>query len=422
MSTKGAATFVCCVVRGRVRRSAATRRRDRSAAANRHGCRADSRSADVVQRAGESVRERSNGDGRRATTVRPLQLFRMSWRARRWRHGTEPARRRLDLRQQRRTDLQLDRGGTRARDAVVADPPDSGSDVEARRLHQIASDPERTPGAADSIEDLFMSRSTVTHAVSLALLLFAAGCSKPASSPGETQAGAAADLDRPPQSGGARPNARDLPSSDDLKKWLRAAPGIEGEAGGLFSGKMEWGTIVNRQGEICATAVATDDPASAWPGSQAISKAKAYTANAYSTDDTPLSTARLYTLTQPGHSLWGVAEPNPFRADCLVGSERHERDEREDLRRIDRVWRRRAALQGQDPGRRARHQRRHGLRRSRDRETCSSPRAVGSRKGGIRRRHRLHVCRRRVTFAHPLCANTWRNGKKLGDEAKAAGY
>ena len=31
-----------------------------------------------------------------------------------------------------------------------------------------------------------------------------------------------------------------------------------------------------------------------------------------------LSTARLYTLTQPGHSLWGVGEPNPFRADCLV--------------------------------------------------------------------------------------------------------
>ena len=56
---------------------------------------------------------------------------------------------------------------------------------------------------------------------------------------------------------------------------------------------MEWGAIVNREGEICVTAVATDDPASAWPGSQAISKAKAYTANAYSTDEAPLSTARL---------------------------------------------------------------------------------------------------------------------------------
>jgi len=25
-------------------------------------------------------------------------------------------------------------------------------------------------------------------------------------------------------------------------------------------------------------------------------------------------------------------------------------------------------------------------------------------------------------FAHPFCANTWRNGQKLGDEAPAAGY
>jgi hypothetical protein len=25
-------------------------------------------------------------------------------------------------------------------------------------------------------------------------------------------------------------------------------------------------------------------------------------------------------------------------------------------------------------------------------------------------------------FAHPLCANTWRNGEKIGDEAGASGY
>src|SRR3982750_2506981 len=25
-------------------------------------------------------------------------------------------------------------------------------------------------------------------------------------------------------------------------------------------------------------------------------------------------------------------------------------------------------------------------------------------------------------FTHPLCANTWRNGKKIGDEANATGY
>ena len=133
-----------------------------------------------------------------------------------------------------------------------------------------------------------MSRSTVTYAVTLILLLFAAGCSKTGIQPSAKHRRAPLPIwiGRLNPAAPAR-NARDLPSSDDLKKWLRTAPGVEGEAGGLFSGKMEWGTIVNRQGEICATAVATDDPASAWPGSQAISKAKAYTANAYSTDDAP---------------------------------------------------------------------------------------------------------------------------------------
>ena len=55
----------------------------------------------------------------------------------------------------------------------------------------------------------------------------------------------------PASSRRGRAKCSDLPSSGDLKKWLRAAPGVEGEAGGLFSGKMEWGAIVNRQGEIC---------------------------------------------------------------------------------------------------------------------------------------------------------------------------
>ena len=153
--------------------------------------------------------------------------------------------------------------------------------------------------------------------VSLNVLVFT-GCSSQPQTRAETQPGAAADLDRPPYAGAAQAECRDLPSAVTLRKWVRSAPGVEGEAGGLFSGQMEWAAIVNRQGEICATAVATDDPASAWAGSQAVAKAKAYTANAYSTDGAPLSTARLYTLTQPGHSLWGVAEANPFRADCLA--------------------------------------------------------------------------------------------------------
>src|SRR5207253_11218016 len=72
-------------------------------------------------------------------------------------------------------------------------------------------------------------------------------------------------------------------------------------------------------GEICSFVTSTADPSQVWPGSQAIAKAKAYTANAFSLDqDTdgtpypgfPLSTANLYTFTQPGHSLWSLGQSN----------------------------------------------------------------------------------------------------------------
>ena len=165
-----------------------------------------------------------------------------------------------------------------------------------------------------------MNSYWIRTAAAIALACVAVACANTQSqqqSPAETQAGSAGDQSRGPRAGAADASCRDLPSRDDLRKWLRQAPSVEGEAGGLFSGKMEWAAVVNRQGEICAVAVATDDPASAWPGSQAIAKAKAYTANAYSTDTLALSTARLYTLTQPHHSLWGVAEPNPFNPDCI---------------------------------------------------------------------------------------------------------
>jgi uncharacterized protein GlcG (DUF336 family) len=67
---------------------------------------------------------------------------------------------------------------------------------------------------------------------------------------------------------------------------------------------------VNRDGEICTYVTSTSDPKQVWPGSQAIAKAKAYTANAFSLDSLALSTARLYTFTQPGHSLWSLGQSN----------------------------------------------------------------------------------------------------------------
>ena len=251
-----------------------------------------------------------------------------------------------------------------------------------------------------------------------------AGCSagSRSSSPAETQTGSASGLNQPPQAGAAASRCTDLPSADELKKWLRIAPTTGGEAGGLFSGQMEWGAIVNRQGEICVTAVATDDPASAWPGSQAIAKAKAYTANAYSTDGSPLSTARLYTLTQPNHSLWGVADPNPFRADCLATPDNMTATN-------GKLCGGSIAFGGGVPLYRGKT-RVGGLGISGD--TACADHEIAKRVRHLAQldpekgEHADDIIYTAADgpspFAHPLCTNTWRNGQKLGDEATATGY
>ena len=103
---------------------------------------------------------------------------------------------------------------------------------------------------------------------------------------------------------------KSLPDATALAALLTSAPGSGGDAGGLFHGARMWGAIVNRSGEMCSFATNQTDPTQVWPGSQAIAKAKAYTANAFSLDSLALSTARLYTFTQPGHSLWSLGQSN----------------------------------------------------------------------------------------------------------------
>ena len=114
---------------------------------------------------------------------------------------------------------------------------------------------------------------------------------------------------------GARCDA--LPDEPALRTLLRQAPEVGGDAGGLFHGTRMWGAVVNRAGEVCAYTTSTADPTQVWPGSQAIAKSKAYTANAFSLDTLALSTARLYTFTQPGHSLWSLGQSNLFDASRL---------------------------------------------------------------------------------------------------------
>jgi uncharacterized protein GlcG (DUF336 family) len=72
-----------------------------------------------------------------------------------------------------------------------------------------------------------------------------------------------------------------------------------------------WGTIVNRDGVVCAVAFTGTHRGSQWPGSRVISAQKANTANAFSLPQLSLSTANLYSAVQPGGSLFGLQASNP---------------------------------------------------------------------------------------------------------------
>ena len=112
-------------------------------------------------------------------------------------------------------------------------------------------------------------------------------------------------------------NCQGLLTAAQLRSYMKQAAAA-GAVGGLFGGERMWAAVVNRDGELCAYTTSTDDPKQVWPGSQAIAKSKAYTANAFSLDNFALSTARLYTFTQPGHSLWSLGQSNLFNPSALA--------------------------------------------------------------------------------------------------------
>ncbi len=104
---------------------------------------------------------------------------------------------------------------------------------------------------------------------------------------------------------------RELPSHDELREALIAA---RMQANGGLNLDM-WGTIVDRDGIVCAVAFTGSNRGDQWPGSRVISAQKASTANAFSLPGLSLSTANLYTATQPGGSLFGLQESNPVATD-----------------------------------------------------------------------------------------------------------
>jgi uncharacterized protein GlcG (DUF336 family) len=110
-----------------------------------------------------------------------------------------------------------------------------------------------------------------------------------------------------------------LPKYAELKAALAAA--TSAETSGLNN--QMWGTIVDRDGIVCAIAFSGKSRDSQWPGSRVISAQKANTANAFGLDSSSssdgsgqakglsLSSANLFSAVQPGGSLYGLQFSNP---------------------------------------------------------------------------------------------------------------
>jgi uncharacterized protein GlcG (DUF336 family) len=117
-------------------------------------------------------------------------------------------------------------------------------------------------------------------------------------------------------------NCANLPSFTQLKAALATA--TNAESSGLNMNM--WGTIVDRDGIVCAVAFTGNDRGGQWPGSRVISAQKANTANAFSLDSSAvsggngvalaLSTANLFSAVQPGGSLFGLQDSNPVTTEA----------------------------------------------------------------------------------------------------------
>src|SRR5271156_606902 len=106
-----------------------------------------------------------------------------------------------------------------------------------------------------------------------------------------------------------------LPGHSQLHAALTAA---RDQMNGGFNLDM-WGTVVNRDGVVCAVAFTGANRGSQWPGSRVISAQKANTANAFSLPQLALSTANLYSAVQPGGSLFGLQASNPIDTFVAYG-------------------------------------------------------------------------------------------------------
>lgn len=108
-----------------------------------------------------------------------------------------------------------------------------------------------------------------------------------------------------------------MPTHEALRTALKD---VVSEKSGGFELDM-WATIVNRDGVVRLVAFSGEDRGDQWPGSRVISAQKANTANAFSLPKLALSTANLFTATQPGNSLYGLQHSNPVDTGVAYGGD-----------------------------------------------------------------------------------------------------
>lgn len=106
-----------------------------------------------------------------------------------------------------------------------------------------------------------------------------------------------------------------IPTVETLQQILRT---VVAEKNGGFGLHM-WATIVDRDGVVRVVAFSGSHRGDQWPGSRVISAQKANTANAFSLPGLALSTANLFTATQPGQSLFGLQHSNPVDTSVAYG-------------------------------------------------------------------------------------------------------
>jgi uncharacterized protein GlcG (DUF336 family) len=262
-----------------------------------------------------------------------------------------------------------------------------------------------------------MSRA-VLFVLPLALALACTGCEKKADSTG-IATNTAGEMKQMPGDG-SHHECAGLPNARQVRQWLNTVP-AEGQVGGLGGGLHEWAAIVDRQGRLCVIVTSDQDPSMTWPGSQGIAKAKAFTANGFSSDKTPMSTARLYTMGQPGRSLYGAGAGDPFNPKCLNAP-----DSAGGIGEVcgglitfgggvplyrDKVKVGAIGLSGDTPC--ADHE---VAKRVRTAARLDPP-------GGAGADDILYSSTDGASiYTHPLCPNTWRNGRKIGDAPPSQGY